>query len=226
MSPPALRPKRRTAAATPAFAAWSSRTSSAYHCPSRCTGWRRTTPFEAGRIWQDVESGKLHWDTITPPEHRPLDEWALEQLHTTGTCTPWEKDYIRADGSRVPVMVGVTMLEGSEDECLCFVLDITQRKLAEVQLKAAKETADAASLAKSQFLANMSHEVRTPMNAIIGLTELVLNSPLTSEQSEYLRMVLESGESLLAIINDILDFSKVEAGKLELDPAPFDLREV
>ena len=110
-------------------------------------------------------------------------------------------------------------------EVVLVARDITERKRVEAAERAAREAAEAATRAKSEFLANMSHEIRTPMNGVLGMLDLVLDTPLSGEQREYVEVAKQSADSLLAVINDVLDFSKVEAGRLELALAPFDVRD-
>ena len=113
--------------------------------------------------------------------------------------------------------------DGMVSSFVAVKIDITSRRQAEEALRAAKEHAEEASLAKSRFLASMSHELRTPLNGVIGMTELLRNTQLDERQRQFVEACHSSGESLLALINDILDFSKIEAGKLELDEHEFDL---
>ncbi|QCK15517.1 PAS domain-containing hybrid sensor histidine kinase/response regulator [Mangrovivirga cuniculi] len=107
-----------------------------------------------------------------------------------------------------------------------FIRDITQRKEYEREILEAKDKAEQASISKAQFLSTMSHEIRTPLNAVIGISNLLLNANPSKEQIEDLKILKFSGENLLAIINDILDFNKIDAGKIELEKAPFNIKTV
>ena len=105
-----------------------------------------------------------------------------------------------------------------------IVEDITERKEYQTRIIEAREQAEAAAAAKSSFLATVSHEIRTPMNGVIGMTNLLLESPLEPRQREMTETIRNCGEALIVVINDILDFSKIESGGMELEKEPFDLR--
>jgi PAS domain S-box-containing protein len=140
----------------------------------------------------------------------------------------FEYECYRRDGSKVWLSENARAVRNPARQILYYVgtvEDITARKLAEEELRRAEETARAANQAKSVFLATMSHEIRTPMNGIIGMTDLVLDTPLSPEVRSDLNMVKASADSLLTVINDVLDFSKIEAGKLDLESITFDLQQ-
>jgi len=110
--------------------------------------------------------------------------------------------------------------------CRVTITDVTDRANAEQQLHEARQAADAASLAKSRFLANMSHKLRTPMNSILGMTDLALHEALPAAAREYLETARQSSGVLLELLDEVLDVSRIEAGQLELDSAPFSLRSI
>ena len=132
---------------------------------------------------------------------------------------------LRKDGTEFPAEASIVKLGTGEAMIFTAILrDVTERKERDEALRRAKEAAEAADYAKSMFLANMSHEIRTPLNAVIGMTNLLLDTALSEDQKECAETIRASGEALLTVINDILDYSKIEIGKLELERQPFDLR--
>ncbi len=124
----------------------------------------------------------------------------------------WNGEYIRMIDRR-----------GPDGDIISLGLNITESVQYEEKLKSAREVAEAANRAKSAFLANMSHEIRTPMNGVVGMADVLIDTDLTEDQRLYIDTIKNSGEALLVIINDVLDYSKIEAERLQLHPAPFDM---
>ncbi|MEO7913414.1 MAG: response regulator, partial [Roseiflexaceae bacterium] len=182
------------------------------------------------------------WRKQIHPDDIPAVMADIERSHAKGTPVPseyrmlthtgqvkWFRDQavIVHDDAGQPrflqgIMVDITERKGVEAELATANIELAQSAQIATQLAVA---AEAANQAKSAFLANMSHEIRTPMNGVIGMTGLLLDTPLTIEQHEFVETIRTSSDALLTIINDILDFSKIESGKLDLEQQPFDLRD-
>ncbi len=168
------------------------------------------------------------WQSLIHPEEMAVYRDCLDsQLNGTAPVIDleyrvrsrpgdWRWVYVRSKSVDLDATGRPTRIIGT-------VQDVTARIETEHHLRRAKTEADAASQAKSDFLASMSHEIRTPMNGVIGMTSLLMETPLTAEQRDFVNTVRSSGEALLTIINDILDFSKIESGKMEIERTPLDL---
>jgi two-component system, sensor histidine kinase and response regulator len=151
----------------------------------------------------------------------------MRELETNGRVRNMAADFDLKDGERIHCLVSAIVLElGGRRCCMSLARDVTEIKETEHQLVAAREAALEASRAKSRFLSSMSHEIRTPMNSVLGMADLLAETPVSAEQRHYVESIVTNGNALLALINSILDLVRVESGRLSLEQGNFDLREV
>ncbi len=180
--------------------------------------------------YDEAELLATSFQQITHPEDLEVDA-DLIQMMLAGSIHEYqmEKRYLHRSGRIVHGSLSVSLVRdhaGRPGYFVSHIEDITLRKQAEAELRAAMQAAETATRAKSEFLAVMSHEVRTPLNGVIGMNNLMLESALDPRQRQIAELISTSADALLTIINDILDFSKIEARKLEFEILDFDLNEV
>lgn len=179
----------------------------------------------------DEAVGKNLHGLIAPSKFKNAYEVAIPEFLKTGEGAAIGKtsdlEAKTKDGRTINVQLALSALRlENEWHSVGILRDITKRLQNEKDLKAAKEAAEAASLAKNDFLANMSHEIRTPMSAVIGLSDLLMDTTLDEVQKDYTQKIHTAGTALLGVLGDILDYSKIEAGKMRIECAPVRIRQL
>lgn len=170
---------------------------------------------------EDFQSGTMNWAEMTPPEYYQQDEQVLQELARSGSCALFEKEYVRKDGSRVPILLGAAQLESDQVAWVCFILDLTESKKVEVLLRRQAEELSRANRLKDEFLATVSHELRTPLNAMLGWATMLRSRQLDDvTMNRALETIERNARAQNQLINDLLDVSRIITGKLRLDVRP------
>lgn len=180
---------------------------------------------------KELITGQVRWQDFTPPEYLSLDQQALEELRTYGRCTPFEKEYIHKNGSRVPILIGAALVEEEPFTWLGFILDQTEQKRIQTERaellereQAARQQAESASRMKDEFLAIVSHELRSPLNGILGWSRLLRTRQLSPEKTEQaLASIERNAQAQTQLIEDLLDISRIIRGTIRLNLRPTNL---
>lgn len=174
---------------------------------------------------------KINWRSLTPPEYNELDDRAIEEAFATRVSSIYEKEYVRRDGTRVPIVLGIALMDNSRVNGVAFVLDISKRKKAELERdrlllaeQKARATAEAANRMKDEFLAVLSHELRSPLNAMLGwLTLLRTKNFDEAATARALETIERNARAQAQLVEDLLDVSRIIQGKLRLNVRAVDL---
>ncbi len=183
---------------------------------------------------EDLQAGLIRWNELTPEEWQEVDREVIEQIRNNRVCYPFEKEYIRKDGSRVPIVLGASLLENSEKKGVSFILDITKRKRIEkeraqllISEQEAREQAEAANRAKDDFVAMVSHDLRSPLNAVLGWSQILhQNGEDETIRNRAVEIIERNAKAQDALIEDLLDVSRIVQGKLELQISSVNLQSV
>ncbi|QDT90215.1 PAS domain S-box protein [Gimesia algae] len=191
------------------------------------TSWNNGAEVIYGWLEEEVIGETV--SILLPPGMGREESEILEAMKTGRRLDQFQTKRMRKDGTIIDVAITVSPIRGIDHLVVgssSIERDITARRRREEELSKAKDEAEQATRAQGEFLANVSHELRTPMNAILGMLELTLQENLTPLKRDYLQTAKDSADSLLLLVNDILDFSRLEAGRFELEPVPFNLRDM
>ncbi|MEG5171933.1 PAS domain S-box protein [Microcoleus sp. B3-D7] len=171
-----------------------------------------------GYTREQLQRGELNSIDITPPEYQSLDKKGMAEAQATGACTPYEKEFWRRDGSRIPVLIGYVLLAQKRQESVAFILDLTVGKQLERELHDRAQELARANRIKDEFLGTLSHELRTPLNAMLGWAQLLRNRKFDEKTTvRALETIDRNTRSLATLIEDLLDVSQIITGKLSLN---------